>query len=487
MFKAPLYISGMAVALVLCAGGVAAQPGNSATCYATYKTCSSACRSGNTVPQSVVVACQRECTADVRSCSARGSAAAQASPSTPDPSRGERADPPAGDLQAAPLPQGSSRSAAAGTPLREAEIMAAIKALVPPRGYAPLAYFQTLDPDPQGILGQVMRGLEPIGQSFDTELASLPSDPLQRFHALNGLSQKYASFWSYLEESRRQIARTNSQAFSTPLLRFADDHERRRQQAVERAQASPAVRQAYAAGNLPRGQVNLSKNQEAEWNADKATVVLRARIGGTSRQALFIDRTSDTSRSAREQANPTGYASWNEPTAHEIGLAILRALAVDGGEIRSASEASRVGPTNVALSATNTAIVYVTRVVHLEKNDCRRSDSGFVCSVRLWALNFMKGGALEMLAASGMSTRHRAEIAFVAAGFDADGLQGKSTQIAIVATPNGWVAPAIAKGIVDDETKVARGMEVIAEQARQRARDCRQRDLQVNGAPEVCF
>lgn len=340
------------------------------------------------------------------------------------------------------------------------------------RGYNPMACTmareRTLASQPDER-SELPRLLLPLQASLRLELDALPGAPLERITALQGLRQKYQGAADFLRDLRQapRLQTPGGNALHTLAQRF----EEPRLLALRQAQLAPEVKQAWLDGRVASEDLALDFLQRIEWDADRQTrtllQALRAELPGVR---LFAERDTDLDASARERSQTAAFASWGQPSEHEIGLALLRVYAANNGRLKSAYEAERTLPMSVGAALAKAPLVDVQRVLHVQKaRPCTRSGPSWNCTVRLWLHVFQRGDALRLAEMAPQNP-----VMAIMAGSNAQVIQenGSATELRLRATEEGFQAYDLIQRLRErDEQALARMDE------RARRSQCEQRRL----------
>lgn len=264
-----------------------------------------------------------------------------------------------------------------------------------------------------------VRPLAPVVRSLELEFDHLPADPVAVVKAVEDLRQKYQPLLYWTPALQRRQAEAMGDDTRALLTRAAALEARLEQTRLDAAR-HPAARQAMADGRL---QTALPAQERAELQADQMSQRIAQPLREAGQGPLFMDRSTDLQQSRREAEQAAQWARWTEPSATEMGLALLRSFAGVGGRLSSPFEAETaptLGPT-------------VARIVDVRKQGCRKVGDGYHCDLKLWMHGFQRGWSAGMNGGI-----------FVQA-FQQGQLDRNGTTISHVfrATPQGWMAPEV--------------------------------------------
>lgn len=238
---------------------------------------------------------------------------------------------------------------------------------------------RALQAEVRGDRRQALRAALPtVMQSLVIDLAAVPQHPVAGPQGLNTLRNKYAPVWAARDFERTFASGTTPDAATSRelLVRF-DALEAPLLDAERAMRARDDVRQAYLEGRIDATILRLDKVQSLRWGADRKTWVLASRLRQQMPgETLFMDRTKEHTESEREHGDMAGRARWGEPTATEIGLALMRVFTIPYGRFRSPYEAE--------YRAFGVVPAGSMRLVHVQKDGCQQSPEGWWCQVRAW-------------------------------------------------------------------------------------------------------
>lgn len=264
--------------------------------------------------------------------------------------------------------------------------------------------------------------------SLELEMQALPSDPLARVRALAVLRAKYRV--GSLDTSN-ELGPTPTRADPVRDIRLRMGDLVRAE--LAQVKSNPVVRAAYVNGKLPMTTLQLTFDESVEWNLDVKTVALaklaRPFAGG---RPLFMERKIDLQQSEHEAS---GKAS-GEPSANEMGLALLRSMVVTGGRFLSPYEAER--DTFGAISWVRGGM----RLVHIEKGRCQKREDDYWCLVRLWTVPFVRGNGVAIVAPN-----QQLSGIFVRLQQEHEKYQGRDIVHRFTRTSTGWQVPDVQESI----------------------------------------
>ena len=281
--------------------------------------------------------------------------------------------------------------------------------------------------------------LAEAARSLEADLAALPSEPLAAFDAMHAINEKYQPITAYAKRVRDNT--TTLRNANDPIRAAADRFESRRFEAAQHATRRPEIRQAYVENRLNIPQDMLPPRLEMyDWKIDQKTLAMQRTLKEAGKRDLFSERTVDLARSPREANESSGSAHWGEPTANEIGLAVLRVFANVEGEMKSPFESARVRGAPLAVLMLDGE--QVNRLVHIEKaGACEKLASAtYRCPIRQWMQIYVRGNIVGWMSDGASAPMAR----LWQAAFDAAEAQnGKPTTVVVQGTASGWQAPEL--------------------------------------------
>lgn len=264
-----------------------------------------------------------------------------------------------------------------------------------------------------------VRPLAPVLRSLELEFDRLPAEPVAVVKAMEDLQKKYQPllFWTPALQRRQAEAMADD---TRALLTRAAALEARLEQTRQEAARHPSVRQAMVDGRL---QTRLPAQERAELQADQMSQRIAQPLRGATQGSLFMDRQTELQQSRREAEQAAQWARWGEPSATEMGLALLRSFAGFGGRLSSPFEAE----TAAALGPT------VARIVDVRKQGCRKVGDSYHCELKLWMHGFQRGWSAGMNGGIFVQAQQQSQL----------DRNGSTISHVFRATPQGWVAPEV--------------------------------------------
>ena len=319
---------------------------------------------------------------------------------------------------------------------------------------------------------EIARQLLPLQPSMDLDLAALPADPMPRMEALVALGAKYQPAIELLKRMRSGTRPTGSGLHPMTVLMWSFDEPRLK--LLQQTQEAPVYRQAWVEGRVPENSVSLDFLQRIEWYADRQTHTLLAGLRSELKGApLFADRQTDLVQSAREKDQAASFATWGQPTDHEIGLALLRVFIVNNGRLATPFEAERTLPMTLLAAVLNAPVLDVQRLLHVQKTrPCVRTGDSFTCSVQLWLQLFQRGNGMRVWE---RQNQNPVIGLILAARADAMNQNGVPTEIVFKATAQGFLAPELAQRVRDSDERTLSAMNEASRSAQRTACLARQR------------
>jgi len=290
-----------------------------------------------------------------------------------------------------------------------------------------------------------------VSVSFKLDTAALPAEPVPRLAAMHALTQKYRGVAEqlgsvYVSGMKARKLRQALNPLQALVVGIADE----RNAVIDAAQVHPDVRQAYVQGQVRPEWLDLDPVERAAWDADRDTVALTASLKRElGRPVLFIDRTTQLEQSDRERLQPQQAATWGEPSAEEIGLALMRAHIAAGG--------TRLNPYAFEHFGTHQGLLRsADRIVHVEKGGCQKAAAGWQCNVRIWAVNVESGPAV---AARGRPS-HWLGLAYMGHHAQLEQADGRPAQLLLRADGSGWQAPEVMQRAQARQQTLLRGQRI---------------------------
>lgn len=392
-----------ACAMGLSLGGWSAPAIAQAECAQEFQNCSNGCRLMGALGNQILRMCQSGCTEKRNTCVTAG----RASPGQP---KVAQSAPPASDLNlpepvtlSEPLSSGevSQRAAQMFTAEREhdAGFLQRLNSIPSCQGSFPApprpgqnagdCLFARGDMQKRKRTDAVrirMAYLQPLGQSMDLDLQRVNPDAVAQARGLRELRRKYKPLLDQRQGAGVQLSDSRPDPEFQPLYDMGGAAENKLYAAERAAYRHPDVRRAFARGDLRFEELNLSRNEQRIWSYDLTTGVLaRHAREVTGSNALFMDRRDELEQSARESQQAAQFKSWSEPTANEMGLAVLRTFVYPSAKRNISGQLS--GPYESRLNVAHHS--YATRVAHVQKQKCAKQAGGYRCDLRLWMHGFL--------------------------------------------------------------------------------------------------